>query len=127
MPAKTLFAEAGFDVSPFSRNGSLRPVFTTAFGALFKGDCLKILPKIADASVDTVFADPPFNIGKEYGESVNDRKHDDEYLQWCYAWIDQCVRVLKDGGSFFLYNIPKWNILLANRMLGLSLHFRDWI
>src|SRR5437867_2757458 len=124
MKGKTLFVEGGFDVAPFSRNGTINPVFSTSFGALFKGDCLKILPDIADECVDTVFADPPFNIGKEYGESVNDRKEDAEYLQWCFRWIDQCIRLLKDGGSFFLYNIPKWNILLANHMLSAGLHFR---
>ena len=127
MPRKSVIAEGGFDVSPFSRNGSLQPVFTTSSGALFKGDCLKILPKIADKSVHTVFADPPFNIGKEYGESVDDRKDEGDYLKWCYAWIDECTRVLKDGGSFFLYNIPKWNILLSTHMLGTGLHFRAWI
>src|SRR5689334_10105736 len=105
MPRKSLLApEPTFDVSPFSRNGSLQPIFRTELGALFKGDCLSVLPKIADGTADTIFADPPFNIGKEYGESVNDSRGDHEYLEWCYAWVDECIRVLKDGGSFFLYN-----------------------
>jgi len=94
---------------------------------LFKGDCLKLLPLLASETVDTVFADPPFNIGKEYGNSVDDRREENEYLRWCYDWIDQCIRVLKEGGSFFLYNIPKWNIHLSNYLLGRRLHFRDWI
>jgi site-specific DNA-methyltransferase (adenine-specific) len=74
-----------------------------------------------------VFADPPFNVGKEYGERVNDRRADHEYLDWCHAWIDECIRVLKPGGSFFLYNIPRWNIRLANFLLDRKMHFRDWI
>jgi DNA modification methylase len=28
-------------------------------------------------------------------------------------WTAECVRVLKPGGSFFLYNLPKWNVLLG--------------
>jgi site-specific DNA-methyltransferase (adenine-specific) len=88
---------------------------------------LAVLPRISDESVDLVFADPPFNIGKEYGESVNDRRGADEYLDWCREWIIECSRILKHGGSFFLYNIPKWNIRLANFMLDRGMHFRDWI
>jgi site-specific DNA-methyltransferase (adenine-specific) len=127
MPRKSLFVPEGFDLSPFALNGHLNPVFTTELGALFKGDCLKLLPLIKDECADLVFADPPFNIGKEYGHSVNDRKADHEYLDWCRAWIDECIRILKTGGSFFLYNIPKWNIQLGNYMMQKGLHFRDWI
>lgn len=116
-----------FDVAPFSRNGSLSSVYTTPLDVLFKGDCLKILPTIAGDSINTIFADPPFNIGKEYGESVNDRRAEHEYLEWCQVWIDECIRVLKQGGSFFLYNIPKWNIRLANFLLDKGMPFRDWI
>lgn len=111
----------------FSRNGILNPVYRTASGALFEGDCLEVLPLIASSSVDTVFADPPFNIGKEYGSSVNDRLPDEEYLEWCYEWIGECIRILKEGGSFFLYNIPKWNIRLSNALLEQGMFFRDWI
>lgn len=121
------FSMGMFDVAAFSRNGSLHPVYTTALGALLKGDCLTILPGITGNCIDTVFADPPFNIGKEYGESVNDRRADHEYLEWCQVWIDECIRVLKPGGSFFLYNIPKWNIRLVNFLLDREMHFRDWI
>lgn len=118
---------ATFDPSPFRCNGALRPVFSTELGALFAGDCLSVLPSLASECVDLVFADPPFNIGKEYGESVNDRKSSTEYLEWCRQWVAECQRVLKRGGSFFLYNIPKWNIHLASFMFAQGLHFRDWI
>ena len=64
MPGKSLFASGStFDISPFALNGALRPIFKTDWGALFRGDCISILGKIADQCIDTVFADPPFNIG----------------------------------------------------------------
>jgi site-specific DNA-methyltransferase (adenine-specific) len=112
---------------PFSINGCPNPVYATSLGALFRGDCQEILPAIKTESVDTVFADPPFNLGKEYGNSVNDQREEDEYLQWCLKWIKECVRVLKPGGSFFLYNIPKWNIELGHHLNTLGMHFRHWI
>lgn len=127
MKAKASSTMALFDESVFSRNGRLNPVYRTTSGALFKGDCLNILPSIAGGSIDMVFADPPFNLGKEYGRRVNDNRADHEYLEWCQTWIDECIRVLKSGGSFFLYNIPKWNIRLANLLLDRRMQFRDWI
>jgi site-specific DNA-methyltransferase (adenine-specific) len=116
-----------FDFAPFSRNGCLQPIYTTALGSLLKGDSLKILPTIASECIDTIFADPPFNIGKEYGESVNDHRSEQEYLEWCHVWIDDSIRILKQGGSFFLYNIPKWNFRLANFLIDRGMHFRHWI
>ncbi|HXM01049.1 MAG TPA: site-specific DNA-methyltransferase [Chthoniobacterales bacterium] len=110
-----------------SRRGKLNAYYRTRLGVLFHGDCLDILPFISDESVDTVFADPPFNIGKEYGRRVNDRMSDGDYLKWCGKWMDECIRILKPGGAFFLYNIPRWNIRLSNVLLDRGLHFRDWI
>jgi site-specific DNA-methyltransferase (adenine-specific) len=113
-----------FDVREFS---DLPPIFATEHGALFEGDCLTVLPKIADTCVDTVFADPPFNLGKDYGNGVNDRRAEREYLGWCHQWIGECVRILKPGGAFFLYNLPKWNVELGHHLLARGLQFRHWI
>lgn len=122
------FKNGVFNTKPFLAKGSrLKPLYSSESGMLLKGDCLKILPKIADECVDTVFADPPFNIGKEYGKRVNDNREESEYIDWCFAWIKECTRILKPGGSFFLYNIPKWNIQLGHYMSQCGLHFRDWI
>src|SRR3989449_9581620 len=57
--------------------------YTSDWGALFEGDCLEFLRSVKDSVVDTVFADPPFNLGKEYGLRSNDRRSDDEYFTWC--------------------------------------------
>lgn len=125
---RKLFAPSGtFDIHPFCTNGDVTPVFTTAHGALFKGDCTKLLPSFRSETVDTVFADPPFNLGKDYGSKFNDERADHEYLEWCHAWVDECVRVLKPGGSIFLYNIPRWNIRLGNHLMERGLTFRHWI
>lgn len=70
-----------------------------------------MLPKIKSEVVDSVFADPPFNLGKEYGKRTNDLRPD--YLDWCRAWLDECIRVLKPGGAIFVYNLPKWNVSIG--------------
>ncbi len=103
-----------------------KPVLITEYGHLYKGDCLQIMRGIKSESVDLFFADPPFNLNKSYGNGVRDDLQESEYLEWCHKWIDEGVRVLKPGGSFFLYNIPKWNVQLAS-YISKSLNFRSWI
>jgi site-specific DNA-methyltransferase (adenine-specific) len=115
-----------FDVSAFLKNGT-RPDYVTAMGALFADDCLKTLPKINDGVIDTVFADPPFNIGKKYRENTNDSLPEERYINWCKSWIKECVRVLKPGGSLFIYNLPKWNIPIGAYLNELEMEFRHWI
>lgn len=101
------------------------PHYATEAGVLWADDCLEVLPKIRDKVVDTVFADPPFNLGKEYGRRSNDLRPD--YLEWRYGWLHECIRVLKPGGSMFVYNLPKWNIPIGAFLTEQGLDFRHWI
>jgi site-specific DNA-methyltransferase (adenine-specific) len=104
-----------------------RIVYTTSHGVLFKGDVQKLLPHIHDESIDTVFADPPFNLSKVYGDRVNDNRSDDEYISWCKEWLAHCVRAVKPGGAIFVYNLPKWNITLGQYLAECGMMFRHWI
>ena len=68
-----------FDVSPFLK-APADPFHATAHGAIFAADCMKVLPLLKDEVVDTVFADPPFNLGKEYGKNTDDSLPDERYV-----------------------------------------------
>lgn len=117
-----------FDVAPFlTESSGIKPIYISSLGALFDGDCLTVLPHIRDKSIDTVFADPPFNLGKKYGARSNDSRLDADYVSWCKNWISECVRTLKPGGALFLYNLPKWNVLLGAYLTELGMDFRHWI
>lgn len=116
-----------FDATPFLKPGAPAPCYTSSLGALFGDDCMAVLPFIKDGIADTVFADPPFNLGKQYGSRSNDELSDDHYLAWCKDWIRESCRTLKPGGSMFLYNLPKWNILLGAYLTGIGMTFRHWI
>lgn len=123
-----MYPEAVFDERPFLRTkGAPAPVYRSSLGALWGTDCMAVLPLLANESVDTVFADPPFNLGKRYGRNTNDAIPDERYLAWCRAWLGQCARILKPGGAMFLYNLPKWNVLLGAFLFELHLGFRHWI
>ena len=102
------------------------PVYQSQYGQLYNDDCLNVLKAIEDDSVDMVFADPPFNLNKDYGEDIKDDVSKSEYIQWCELWIKECVRVLKPGGALFIYNLPYWNTFISN-ILNRYLNFRHWI
>lgn len=103
------------------------PVYESSVGRLFQGDCLELMATMSDESVDLVFADPPFNLNKDYGQGINDKLAEHEYLEWCAAWVKECVRILAPGGAFYLYNLPKWNVPLGQLMGDEGLTFRHWI
>ena len=103
-----------------------KPFFTTSQGVLYATDCMDVLRRMKTAVIDTVFADPPFNIGKDYKNGYNDNLGHAEYLAWCRQWIIECCRVLRDGGSFFLYATPERAIQFAP-IMSESLQFRHWI
>lgn len=65
------------------------------------GDSVEVLKKIKTNTVDLIFADAPYNIGKDFGN--NKDKWDDvsQYIEWCKKWIDECMRVLKDNGTMY--------------------------
>ena len=68
----------------------------------YNEDCLLALKDIKDKTVDLIFADAPYNIGKDFGNDSDKWKDYKEYLKWCYTWIDECFRVLKDNGTFYI-------------------------
>lgn len=90
-----------------------------------QGDCLDLLKKIPDDSVQMTFADPPFNLGKKYN-SYKDTLKLQEYLNWCEIWVSEMVRVTKPDGTIFLHNIPKWLTFFATYLNKFS-YFKHWI
>lgn len=94
--------------------------YTSSEDALVSnGNCLSILKKIKDKQVNLIFADPPYNLGKDFGNSSDSWSDRDEYFNWCYEWIDECFRVLKDDGTFYIMNstqnIPFISIYLQKK------------
>ncbi len=104
----------------------LSPFITTRRGVLFCDDCIKILGEIKPGVIDTVFADPPFNLGKNYGNGYDDSLNQDAYLKWSQLWIKECIKTLKPGGAFFLYATPELAVKFAP-MMGDEMMFRHWI
>ncbi len=105
----------------------LQQAYTSEYGILYQGDCLNFLSALPNESVDLVFADPPFNLGKKYGAEVNDQMQQDAYLSWSKQWLSECIRVLKPGGSLFIFNLPKWCIEYGAYLNQRGMCFRHWV
>lgn len=104
------------------------PALSTPWGLLYETDCLKLLPAVRDQSIDCVFADPPFNLGKVYGQGeVSDALAAEDYLQWSHAWLKECIRILRPGGAIFVYIIPRWGYHFASYLEAQGMLFRHWI
>lgn len=65
------------------------------------GESLSVLKKMKDKSIQLIFADAPYNIGKDFGNNSDKWESVHAYIEWCKTWIDECMRVLSDTGSMY--------------------------
>ena len=89
------------------------------------GDVIDALEsQVLDASADLIFADPPYNIGKIFNGHKDKWKDDKSYLEWCYKWLDSCIKKLKPSGSFYVMTatqfMPFFDIYLQDKLDILS-------
>ncbi|MBE6024765.1 MAG: adenine-specific DNA-methyltransferase [Cellulosilyticum sp.] len=75
---------------------------------LILGNSIQILRKMKDESVDLIFADPPYNIGKDFGNNKDCWESTKAYVEWCKDWIDECMRVLKDEGTMYFMTATQY-------------------
>lgn len=87
-------------------------------------DAIEALKTLADNSVDLIFADPPYNIGKNFNGKIEKWDTEESYLEWCYEWLDLCVQKLKPNGSFYVMTatqfMPYFDIHLRKKLTILS-------
>ncbi len=87
---------------------------------IFHGDALQILPHLPSSSVDLVFADPPYNIGKKFGDFHDRWESDKDYAEWAYKWLTHCIRVLTPSGSLYVMTstqaMPYFDIYLRDKL-----------
>jgi site-specific DNA-methyltransferase (adenine-specific) len=93
---------------------------------IMNNDCIKGMIDIPDNSIDLIVADPPYNLNKNFGEWKEvDKKH--IWLDWSKKWLDECNRVLKPGGSIFVYGIHHHLCWLQCYMYEIGLEYRRQI
>lgn len=91
--------------------------------------CIDYLNKLHNNNphgvLDLAFADPPYNLSKNYS-TYQDDMEERKYIDWCNEWLLGMYNNLKPGGALLVLNIPKWSIhhfnFLADKMI-----FQNWV
>ena len=91
---------------------------------IHKQDCIEGIKELEDCSVDIIIADPPYNIGKDFGNNKT-KQNINEYLEWCDKWIAECVRVLKPTGTLYIYGMSETLAFIRVR-LDLNVRWLIW-
>lgn len=90
------------------------------------GDAVKELKNFPDNSVNLICTDPPYNLGKDYGNNI-DWKQWHEYEKFTIDWLTEVKRILKNDGSIYIFMgvkfIPKLFLILQE----MKFHFNSWI
>lgn len=69
---------------------------------IIQGDCIDVMSRMPDKCVDLIVADPPYNVGKDYGNN-SDNQSKEDYLTFSKKWISEAYRVLKDDGTIYVF------------------------
>ena len=89
---------------------------------IIEGDALKLIKKIPDQFAELIIADPPYNIGKDFG--INQNFEDVTVWQdWCQQWLQECYRVLSENGSLFVYGIHKYICYLQVDLMEMGMEY----
>ncbi len=86
------------------------------------GDAVKELKKLPNESCDVIICDPPYNIGKDFGNN-HDKRELNEYVSWCKKWINESIRIMKPTGTMFIYGFSE---ILAYLSIEIPINKR-WI
>jgi site-specific DNA-methyltransferase (adenine-specific) len=82
---------------------------------IYNEDCIQGLKRFANETVDIIICDPPYNIGKDFGNK-SDKQDFIKYLDWCDEWIAECMRILKPNGTFYIYGFSETLAFIRTRL-----------
>lgn len=80
----------------------MSPLPETFLNRVLNEDALEGIPRLPDASLDLIVTDPPYCLGKDYGND-SDKLNPEAYLEWSKQWIDAVVPKMKHTASFYVF------------------------
>lgn len=89
---------------------------------IYLNDFLKAAKDYPDEYFDVIIADPPYNIGKDFGND-SDKQDIKDYIEWSILWMSECDRLLKKTGTFYIYGFSE---ILAHLSVNTKLDHR-WL
>lgn len=109
---------------PVSRRDSKTTDKRVFKSRLIRGDVLRVLEKQSPAhKFDVVIADPPYNIGKDFG-TTDDNMPLKDYLDWTKDWLKRCFNLLAEGGVVYVYGFPE---ILAHIAVQYPIEEQRWL
>jgi len=90
------------------------------------GDCIPLLKSLPDSSAQLIIADPPYNLGPQFGTD-KEWLRDDQWLPWCSQWLGQCQRILRPDGNLFVYGIHHFLCYLQVHLYEIGMKYRRQI
>ena len=93
---------------------------------IYNMDCLEGMKEIPDGSIDLVIIDPP------YYKVVNEKwdylwANESEYIQWSLKYLLEIFRVLRIGGSLYLFGYFRILALLVPHFKDIGFELRQQI
>jgi len=86
-------------------------------------DAIDGIKQIPNNSLDLVVADPPYGLGKDYGND-SDKKPQKQFLEWTCQWLDLIIPKIKDTGSLYIFATwrfsPEIFVHLKKKMIMLN-------
>lgn len=82
------------------------------------GDAFKILEKLPEKKFDLLFADPPYNLTKNFGENAFKQISLEDYEIWLDSWVSRIIRLLKPTAS--IYICGDWRSSSAIQRVGMK-------
>ncbi len=94
-------------------------------GSIVCGDAVVALDSLVQQGerFDVIIADPPYNIGKDFGQGKGAMPLD-KYVEWSVAWIRDCLELLTESGLLYVYGFPEYVAHIAVRF---PLHQQRWL
>lgn len=72
------------------------------------GDSIEVMKNIKSESIDLIFADEPYNIGKDFGNNKDSWSTTESYIEWNKIWIEEAMRILDDNGTLYLMTATQY-------------------
>lgn len=91
------------------------------------GDAISEMQKLQSETFDLIVADPPYNLGKDYGNN-HDIKGFKEYLEFSRSWLTEAYKMLKPNGTIYVFmgfRFVSYLYDILDRELGMF--FNGWI
>src|SRR5947209_8020074 len=82
------------------------------------GDAIDVIKRLPENSFDLLFADPPYNLTKNFGSERFRQTSLEDYENWLESWLKECILLLTPTAS--VYVCGDWRSSAAIQRVGLK-------